>query len=204
MTDKEYLTPAEVRELIDGLDRDTLNRWTRLKWIHAESYRDGRKRATYLYPVTELSKIRRMTELVHEGYAPRNAFRKYNEETDLNDPTMSVTDLIRKIPGLVPNRLYYWESQGWVNSISEMKGTRNVRRYTIQEFEKVNQAMRLINIGYSPRGAFEKINLTVDATEVREPADISYVKEPSDEMRRDFEKLKTAFEEFAKKYNLLG
>lgn len=72
--------------------------------------------------------------------------------------TLSVTELLQKFPGLVPNRLYYWESQGWVKSVPAKKGTRDVKRYPVEEAERVHKALELINRGFAPKKAFEIVN----------------------------------------------
>jgi hypothetical protein len=70
------------------------------------------------------------------------------------DQALSVTDVLKRFPGLVPTRLYYWEKRGWVKPIRTRRGSLQVRSYPPAEVKKMGAALSLIEEGYSPRAAF--------------------------------------------------
>lgn len=65
-------SPKQVFGMIPGLDRDMLRWWTYQGWVKPRLRKVGKK-SVHFYPEEEIPKIRRMWELVQEGYAPRRA-----------------------------------------------------------------------------------------------------------------------------------
>jgi len=69
-----------IREVGDEkFDRNTLRRWTDAKWVKTEPVEIGTRKVR-AYPRGELAKIKRMLELVRQGYSPKSAYRRTMEE----------------------------------------------------------------------------------------------------------------------------
>ena len=69
---------AEVLKIVgNGFDRDTLNRWRTQGYIIAE--RVGK---VWAYPDFQTQIIKQVWSLVKEGYSPRRAFEKINNDEE--------------------------------------------------------------------------------------------------------------------------
>ena len=78
VVDKQEETVLTALEVIGrtGIDRDTLARWRRQSFLRSVAKQVGPLKTVHAFPVSEIPKIRRMLELVRQGYAPRKAFKK--------------------------------------------------------------------------------------------------------------------------------
>jgi len=68
-------------------------------------------------------------------------------------------DVLRQIPGLAREQLYFWEKQGYVTPCRVRWGRRNVREYSEADVQKISQMFALCLAGFSPKAAHEKTAL---------------------------------------------
>ena len=70
---------------------------------------------------------------------------------------LPLTQVLRLHPGLTANDLYYFEQQGWVKPRRIKKGRRSVRVFSSELVTRIGIAWALIEEGYKPRAAFQRL-----------------------------------------------
>lgn len=97
----------------------------------------------------------------------RNLIASYVGSSGSDTENIGVTRLLTRFPGLVANRLYYWESKGWVTSTKVQKRKRIVRMYLPMQAARIERMWTLVQAGYAPRQAakMSKENVLFELTD---------------------------------------
>ncbi len=71
--------------------------------------------------------------------------------------SLSTSEMLRESK-LSAKRLYYWEKVGIVNPEKVRFGSREYRRYSWEDLQRLRRIRRLVSCGYSLRGAARRIS----------------------------------------------
>ncbi len=98
--DEKLLRPVEILRQIPDLKREVLLRWTRQGYVHNKP-ENLAGRTAYLYPESEIARLRSVAELVREGYAPRKAFEKVGQDTNYADRLLRAGAQLQQLKGQI-------------------------------------------------------------------------------------------------------
>ena len=71
---------------------------------------------------------------------------------------MTTRELLKRLPGLSRDTLYYWERRGWIlpGATKAPSGVRLRREYTEEEFRKIAKIWEYYKQGLRPEKAYER------------------------------------------------
>ncbi len=71
---------------------------------------------------------------------------------------MTTRELLKRLPGLSRDTLYYWERRGWITPeiAKAPAGERTRREYTEEEFRKIAKIWEYYQRGLRPEKAYER------------------------------------------------
>lgn len=67
-----------------------------------------------------------------------------------------MTEMIKKLDGLTPDLLYYWERQGYIRPKRKKIGKKSVRDYSNRDFELIEVMFKFYKKGLKPKLCREK------------------------------------------------
>jgi len=87
----------------------------------------------------------------------------------MNNATMTGGE-VRKLTGVSRSQLRYWDHHGIVNPILVAHASRTWRIYSAEQFERIVALKRLLDEGYSLKGAVRRLDRNAVAAAEMAPA----------------------------------